>query len=103
MKILELFSGTKSISKAFPDAEVVSVDTDPTFDPTFVCDIMDFDYTQFDSFDYIHASPPCTEYSILQTSYYGRKRTVNGVLTDFTPAVHEAQLVKLGQAGLEST
>ena len=93
MKILELFSGTKSISKAFPDAEVVSVDTDPTFDPTFVCDIMDFDYTQFDSFDYIHASPPCTEYRILQTSYYGRKRTVNGVLTDFTPAVHEAQLV----------
>jgi hypothetical protein len=53
---------------------------------------MDFDYTQFDSFDYIHASPP-----VPSTAYYKPATTgENGrptVLTDFTPAVHEAQVV----------
>jgi hypothetical protein len=92
MKILELFSGTGSLGKGFSNALVTSVDVNPRFDPTFLCDIMDFDYKQFDSFDYIHASPPCTEYSINQASFYGRRRRVGGILTDFNPDVHETQL-----------
>ena len=89
MKILELFSGTHSIGKAFPDAEIISVDSDPHFKPTVCCDILTFDYKKYDGFDYIHASPPCTEYSQIQVSLYGRRRRVKGVLVDFNKAIHE--------------
>ena len=71
MRILELFAGTKSIGKAFERMghEVVSVDSDPTFDPTLCVDILTWDYTEFEphSFYFIHASPPCTEYSKAKT------------------------------------
>ena len=89
MKILELFSGTHSIGKAFPNDEIISVDLDPHFNPTECCDILEFDYKKYDEFDYIHASPPCTEYSQNQVSFYGRKRRVNGVLVDFNKTIHE--------------
>jgi hypothetical protein len=74
MKILELFSGTHSIGKAFPNDEVISVDTDPHFNPTHQISIFDFDYKQYSDFDYIHASPPCRWYSGLQLVNYGRMR-----------------------------
>ena len=67
MKILELFSGTGSIGKAFPNDEVISVDMNSDFNPTHLVSIFDFDYKQYDFFDYIHASPPCKWYSGLQT------------------------------------
>ena len=89
MKILELFSGTHSIGKAFPNDEIISVDLDPHFKPTECCDILEFDYKKYDEFDYIHASPPCTEYSQNQVSFYKRKRQVNGVLVDFNKTIHE--------------
>ena len=89
MKILELFSGTHSIGKAFPNDEIISVDLDPHFTPTVCCDILEFDYKKYEGFDYIHASPPCTEYSQIQVSFYGRKRRVNGELVDFNKTIHE--------------
>ena len=92
MKILELFSGTHSIGKAFPDADIISVDLDPHFKPTICCDILEFDYKKYDGFDYIHASPPCTEYSQNQVSFYGRKRRVDGVLVDFNKSVHKESI-----------
>ena len=68
MKILELFSGTKSVSKAFPDDEIVSLDIISKHQPTIVCDIMEWNYKEYPpgSFDIIWASPPCIEYSILK-------------------------------------
>ena len=102
MRVLELFSGTGSIGKAFADSEVVSVDSNPRFDPTILCDIRDFDCAGFDHFDYIHASPPCTEYSINQASFYGRKRRVDGVLVDFNPTVHEQQLKRSDELVLKA-
>jgi len=78
MKILELFSGTHSIAKAFPDAEIISVDIDPHFDPTHNISIFDFDYKQYEHFDYIHASPPCRWYSQIQMTHYNRERVING-------------------------
>jgi hypothetical protein len=46
------------------------------FEATHKCDIMDFDYKQYDkdNFDIIWASPPCTNYSKLQDGWIGRMR-----------------------------
>ena len=48
---------------------MVSVDNDPTHAPTLIVDILNWDYTEFepDNFDFIHASPPCTTYSVART------------------------------------
>ncbi len=65
MKVLELFSGTGSVGKCCKELgwDVVSVDMILPADHE--CDIMHFDYKQYDKdeFDIIWASPPCTEYS----------------------------------------
>jgi site-specific DNA-cytosine methylase len=87
MKILELFSGTGSVSKLFQslDYEVTSLDiTDKYFKPTFLTDIMEFNYKQFPVhyFDIIWASPPCTTFSILQNCWIGRGKTKQSIIED---------------------
>jgi hypothetical protein len=71
MRVLELFSGTGSVSKVCEELgyEVISVDINNKFSqPTFLCSILDFDYRQYDVgyFDIIWASPPCATFSRLQ-------------------------------------
>jgi site-specific DNA-cytosine methylase len=67
MRALEVFCGTKSVSKALPaDWEVVSVDLLAKFDPTIVADVATWDYKAAfppGHFHYVHLSPPCTEFS----------------------------------------
>ena len=49
--------------------EVVSVDIRADFQPTILCDLLEFDYKaawKTGEFLMIHASPPCTLYSIAQ-------------------------------------
>ena len=73
-RILDLFSGTHSVSKAvlerYADAQVVSLDNDPRHGATFVQDIFDFNYRSYEPghFDYVHASPPCQQFSIARTT-----------------------------------
>ena len=64
-RLLELFSGTGSIGRAFAASgwEVVSVDLDPKFQPTICCDVMELDEAALRHFDFVWASPVCTEYS----------------------------------------
>lgn len=78
MKCLELFKGTGSVSRVLEQAggEVVSLDIRKKYNPTHVCDILDFDYRQYAPgyFDIVWASPDCRVYSPLQTTNVGSNR-----------------------------
>lgn len=70
-RLLELFSGTGSISKVFRERgwECVTLDNDPKARPDILCDIRDWDFKVYPRgyFQYVHASPCCTHYSIART------------------------------------
>ena len=69
-RLLELFSGTGSIGRAFirHGWEVVSIDIDAKMQPTICADLLAFDYRSLGgSFDCVWASPPCTQYSIARS------------------------------------
>jgi len=70
MKLLNLFSGTGSVSRPWREAghEVIDLDVDPTFQPEICDDILQFSYCNLPWVpDVIWASPPCTEYSLAKT------------------------------------
>ena len=73
MKLLELFSGTKSVGKVAEQLgyEVISLDLK---DADINCNILDWDYTTcpVGYFDVIWGSPPCDTFSVLRLSNVGR-------------------------------
>ena len=75
VNILELFSGTRSIGKCCDALGWDSVSVDLILPADHKCDIMNFNYKQYDKdyFDIVWASPPCTNYSALKKCWYGRK------------------------------
>ena len=74
LKCLELFSGTGSFGKVAKSLGYEVLSLDLILPADIKADILEWDYKQYDkdSFDIIWASPPCTEYSILQNSWIGR-------------------------------
>ncbi len=72
MRLLELFSGTGSIGRAFAEQgwEVTSLDIDPKSGADIVADFMTWDFSIYPEmhFDAIWASPVCTHYSIARTT-----------------------------------
>jgi hypothetical protein len=69
MRLLELFCGTKSVSKAL-NYETISVDIEASFQPTITADILTWDYTIYPPghFHTIWASPPCQDFSCLNNA-----------------------------------
>jgi site-specific DNA-cytosine methylase len=70
MKVLELFSGTKSFSNVCRERgfEVFTIDINKKFKPDLCIDINELNYggikaLEINRFDVIWASPPCEEYS----------------------------------------
>jgi hypothetical protein len=101
MKVLELFSGTGSVGnylkKTFRDVKVISVDLESykTYTPTYETDILEWNYKNIyetGHFDIIWASPPCVNYSVLQYSWIGRKRLINGKKVVFTKRIMEEKM-----------
>ena len=72
MRILELFSGTQSVSKVCraQGHETLSIDIDGEHTPDLQMDILAFDETTHprDRFQFIWASPPCESYSQARSS-----------------------------------
>ena len=67
MKCLDLFCGTKSFTKIAEKKgyECDTLDILESFNPTFCCDIMEWDYKQIPqgTYDIIWSSPNCKDYS----------------------------------------
>ena len=93
MKVLDLFAGTGSATKAFEDAghEVIKVELDEYFEAherdilKLTADELTAKYGQF---DFIWASPPCQKFSVASIGHYwtgGR-----GALIPKRPEVFEA-------------
>lgn len=69
--VVELYSGTGSVGRAFEEAgwEVISVDIDPTCNPTICKSVLDLSAQDFrgQRVDLVWGSPPCTYYSQART------------------------------------
>ena len=96
MNVLELFSGTGSIGKVCEKLGWNSISVDLELPATHECDIMDFDYKQYpkDYFSIVWASPPCCSFSILQGSWIGRHKRVDGVLVLFTEEQRQLDMLE---------
>ena len=80
MRVLEIFSGTKSFGKVAEKMgwEVISLDLQ---DANINIDIMEWDYKSFGKpgdFDLITMSPPCRTFSHLRKCWVGRKLKEHG-------------------------
>lgn len=71
MKVLELFAGTRSISKAFEENghEVVSVDLDKRFKDCIHRDAYSYTLEELNDYDVVWASPDCRTYSIATSKH----------------------------------
>lgn len=106
MRVLELFAGTRSISKAFEARghETFSVDWDPSFEGIDLCgDVMDIEAADilrlFGHPDVIWASPDCTTYSIAAISHH-RMREETGNLAGVSEYAKACDRVNLHMHGL---
>ena len=72
LRVLDLFSGTGSITRAFLNSghEVISLDMDPRGAPTICANILDWQFKTLPRghFTLVWASCPCEEYSVARSN-----------------------------------
>ena len=70
MHILELFAGTGSVGKVARELGHTVISLDKDMDADIKTDILNWNYKTYEpkTFNFIWASPPCTEYSIAKTT-----------------------------------
>lgn len=83
--VLDLFSGSKSVSKAMrqnKNVKVITLDIKPKYEPDILEDILEWDYKKLKEIpDIIWASPPGGSYSFLNP-YANRDRKTGKALGD---------------------
>ena len=94
--LLEIFCGTKSVSKVFEKNgwNCYTVDLEPRYNPTECINILDFDYKKFDKdyFQHLHFSPDCRYMSQNQQTWYNRYKGKGDNKYLFTPEIHNEKL-----------
>ena len=95
LKTLELFKGGGSFSKIMEEEghECITLDILEKYKPTICCDIMDFDYKQFEPgyFDIIWASCECKIYSQLQYTHINTGKSTRKLKWDSKEQLEEAR------------
>ncbi len=78
--LLELFCGTKSVGKVAEKRgyTVISLDNRPETDPTICADLLEWNYKDIQTPDFIWASPPCTTFSIAAHGLHRNKGNMEG-------------------------
>jgi hypothetical protein len=86
-QLLELFCGTKSISKTFSKAGfgTTTIDVRSSFYPTYCVDVLSIDENFFEKkYDVIWASVPCESFSVCRIGenwhYDGRPKSYNAII-----------------------
>lgn len=99
MKVLELFSGTRSVSRAFEKRghKTFAIDYDRQFLANAHCDVETLTAEQviewFGRPDVIWASPDCTTYSVAALGKHRRKNKETGELEPQTPYAQKCDRV----------
>tara|TARA_R100001463_G_scaffold51255_1_gene101832 strand:+ start:3652 stop:4308 length:657 start_codon:yes stop_codon:yes gene_type:complete len=95
-RLLEIFCGTKSLSKVFEknNWEVYTIDIEKKYNPSECVNVLDWDYTKFDKdyFNHIHLSPPCIYMSQNQQTWYNRFKGRGDKKYLFTKEIHLERL-----------
>lgn len=93
MNILELFSGTGSVSKACSTHTCISVDIGDKYHiPTHKVDVLTWDYQSIykpGHFDFIWASPPCQRFSLMNNMHYTKDEIERNIEREGLPLMRK--------------
>lgn len=91
--LIELFSGSKTVSKVFEKHgwESFSIDNNPKLNPSICCDILDLELNQLPgTAAFIWASPDCRYFSRAGASRHWKKTTLKYRIYHYDPITEKA-------------
>lgn len=95
LRLLDLFCGGKSVTRVAESLgySVTTLDIDKNYDPTYIANVLEFDYTTFKpgEFDVVWASIPCETFSAARRSNINRM--VEGRLMTSERLLHDCETV----------
>lgn len=93
--LLELFSGSKSVSNAFESLawSAISIDNNPLFNPALCIDVLQLSQIMLPAmFNFIWASIPCTTFSRAAPNIHFKKEIISYRNYKYTPITASGQL-----------